>query len=92
MDVFTTILQVTGAGMIGSRTSKLQDPTTANNILLAGLAIQSFAFLIFLFLLAIVVVMILKDRETKDELIRKRSPFWGVLLVSSVLVFFEDGV
>ncbi|CZR59173.1 related to YER185w, Rta1p [Phialocephala subalpina] len=88
VDVFTTILQVTGAAMIGSKTSKQEDPTTANNILLAGLAIQSFAFLIFLFLLSLTIFSILKDKEMKDELRRKRSPFLGVLIASG-LVFLR---
>jgi hypothetical protein len=43
-DIMTTVMQVTGAGMIGGATSKQKDPTTANNILLSGLVIRSVAF------------------------------------------------
>ncbi|KUJ19892.1 RTA1-domain-containing protein [Mollisia scopiformis] len=89
VDVVTTIVQVTGAGLIGGKTSKQEDPTTANNILLAGLAIQSFAFLIFLLLLVVIIVTILKDGEMRETINRKRSPFLGVLLVASVLVFLR---
>ena len=43
-DIVTTIIQVTGAGLIGSTTSKHKDPTTPNNIVLAGIAVQTFFF------------------------------------------------
>merc|ERR1712225_222599 len=38
IDVFCTILQITGAGLIGGATSNGKDPSSANNILLAGMA------------------------------------------------------
>ena len=47
-DVIATITQVAGAGMIGSKTSKHEDPTTANNILLGGLAYQVFSMSVFM--------------------------------------------
>ena len=37
---------------MGTKTSKHQDPTTANNVLLAGLAVQAFCFIVFLSLFA----------------------------------------
>lgn len=42
-DVIATITQVAGAALIGVAQSNRDDPTTANNILLGGLAYQVFA-------------------------------------------------
>lgn len=52
-DVVATIVQVAGAALIGVAESNRRDPTTANNILLAGLAFQVFTFLVFIILLAL---------------------------------------
>ncbi|KAI4277504.1 MAG: hypothetical protein LQ337_001722 [Flavoplaca oasis] len=52
-DVVATIVQVAGAALIGVSQSNRKSPVTANNILLAGLAFQVFAFLVFLTLLFI---------------------------------------
>lgn len=51
-DVIATVIQVTGAALIGSAYSNGRDPTTPNHILLAGLAFQVFTFLLFLLLFA----------------------------------------
>lgn len=51
-DIIATIIQVAGAALIGSKESNGEDPTTANNILLAGLAFQVFDFLIFIVLMS----------------------------------------
>ncbi|KAL9107407.1 MAG: hypothetical protein Q9227_007691 [Pyrenula ochraceoflavens] len=50
-DAICTIVQVTGASLIGKRTSKHLDPSWANDILLAGLAVQTCFFAVFLILL-----------------------------------------
>ncbi|KAK6218845.1 RTA1 like protein [Colletotrichum tabaci] len=42
-DVIATITQISGAALIGVKQSRREDPTTANNILLAGLAYQVFS-------------------------------------------------
>jgi hypothetical protein len=78
VDVVTTAMQVTGAGIIGGATSKQKDPTTGNNVLLAGLAIQTAAFAVFLVLLIVVTFAICKSMKT---------PFLAVLPIASVLVF-----
>ena len=52
-DIIATITQITGAALIGVRQKNRQDPTTANNILLGGLAYQVFAIGIFIILTAI---------------------------------------
>ncbi|KAK3187019.1 hypothetical protein K4F52_004185 [Lecanicillium sp. MT-2017a] len=46
-DVVATLLQVSGAALIGKRQSDRQDPTDANNILLGGLAYQVFSMGVF---------------------------------------------
>ncbi|KAJ5936046.1 hypothetical protein N7454_005344 [Penicillium verhagenii] len=51
-DVVSTIIQIAGACLVGVKESKREDPTTANHILLAGLAYQVFALSIFVLLLA----------------------------------------
>ncbi|KAI9655479.1 MAG: hypothetical protein M1831_004896 [Alyxoria varia] len=52
-DVVATVVQVAGAALIGVAESNREDPTTPNNILLAGLAVQAFSFLVFLILLGV---------------------------------------
>lgn len=47
-DVVATAIQITGAALVGRAYSAQNDPTTANNILLAGLAFQVFSFALFL--------------------------------------------
>ncbi|KXJ87441.1 RTA1 like protein-domain-containing protein [Microdochium bolleyi] len=49
-DVVSTITQVAGAALIGVSYSKRRDPTTANNILLGGLAYQVFSMGVFVVL------------------------------------------
>ncbi|KAJ5475385.1 hypothetical protein N7539_008451 [Penicillium diatomitis] len=50
-DVISTIVQIAGATLIGVKESNSEDPTTANNILLAGLAYQVFAMSVFVILM-----------------------------------------
>jgi hypothetical protein len=49
-DIVSTGVQIAGAALIGKAESNRKDPTTPNNILLAGLSIQVFSFFIFLVL------------------------------------------
>ncbi len=76
--------RITGAALIGTKTSKHEDPTTANNILLAGLAVQSFAFIIFLALYFRFALGLIKS-----GLIRKKSQFTRALAAASLLVFLR---
>jgi hypothetical protein len=87
IDVVTTLMQVTGAGLIGGSTSKQKDSTTGNNILLAGLAIQTAAFAIFLVLLTVVTFVICGNRRLIEKMRRAKSPFLAILPIASVLVF-----
>ncbi|KAJ5782796.1 RTA-like protein [Penicillium paradoxum] len=52
-DVISTVVQIAGAVLIGVKSSRRQDPTTANNILLGGLAYQVFVMTVFVILAAI---------------------------------------
>ncbi|KAF3019672.1 hypothetical protein E8E14_003237 [Neopestalotiopsis sp. 37M] len=83
-DVVSTILQITGAALIGVRESAREDPTTANNILLGGLAYQVFSLGIFLILTA---VFVLRGRRAVAEAGLTR--FYLVLLVATVLIYLR---
>ncbi|GAA5987675.1 hypothetical protein JCM10908_007167 [Rhodotorula pacifica] len=92
-DVITTIVQIAGAALIGvaeSTTYRDGQSSTitsaqANDILLAGLSLQTASFLAFLSLLAVCIV-----RSRKAQL-SSRLPrrFTTVLFVASLLVFLR---
>lgn len=89
-DAVTTIIQVAGASLIGIKTSKHQDPTTANNILLAGLAVQTFCFVVFLALFAYFTFTTAVSRIFSGGNGHcKGRPFIAALGVSSVLVLLR---
>jgi hypothetical protein len=87
-DIITTIMQVAGAALVGHAESDQKDPTTANNILLAGLAIQSFAFFTFLLLLGALIGSLVSDHAVGRALGEKR-PFFIALMVASLLIFLR---
>lgn len=96
VDVLTMIMQIAGAALIGSSQSNQKDPTTGNNILLAGLAIQSLSFTAFLMVLALFRLALVKDRSlpstirTKDMLVSKIKPWFILALaVASILVYLR---
>ncbi|GIZ45418.1 hypothetical protein CKM354_000858500 [Cercospora kikuchii] len=62
-DVVATIVQVAGAALVGVAYSNQRDPTTPNNILLAGLAFQVFSFAVFLIILTWTLVKARKSPE-----------------------------
>ncbi len=70
--------------MIHNRTSKHKDPTTANNVLIAGLALQSVAFIIFLGLYLKFIVGLLGN-----DLIYKKLPFIHAPGAASILVLLR---
>lgn len=74
-DVIATITQVAGAALIGKKSSDREDPTTANNILLGGLAYQVFSMSVFVLL-------------TGSFLIRGRHAIKTASLLVFSLVFF----
>ncbi|GAA5938245.1 uncharacterized protein JCM15063_000680 [Sporobolomyces koalae] len=83
-DVVTTLVQVAGAALIGTAESNLVrgkrssiSPGQANKILLAGLALQTAAFLIFITLLAIAVT------RSHQSIERSRIPLRLSILLST---------
>jgi len=81
-------MQVAGAALIGSVESKRKDATTPNNILLAGLAFQSFAFLVFMVILCLFVGSLRSDRALRSSLGERRI-FIIALLAASLLIFIR---
>lgn len=86
-DVLATVVQVAGAALIGVAQSNRKDPTTANNILLAGLVFQVFSFLVFLILLAIFIVNARKAAVSRGEGGMMR--FTAAVVGSSLLVYLR---
>ncbi|GAA5961319.1 hypothetical protein JCM8115_001551 [Rhodotorula mucilaginosa] len=92
-DVVTTIVQICGAALIGAaesstyRDGKSSTVTSdqANDILLAGLSLQTASFLAFLILLA---VCISRSRKTAIAA-RLPSRFTAILFIASLLVFLR---
>ncbi|KAL9011198.1 MAG: hypothetical protein Q9173_003936 [Seirophora scorigena] len=88
VDVLTTILQIAGAALIGSSQSNQKDPTTGNNILLAGLAIQSVSFTIFLTVLTLFRFALFKHPE-RSAAVRTKDWFISALAIASLLVYLR---
>lgn len=87
-DVVATVLQIAGAGMIGSAESHQRSPMVPNDILLAGLVFQTFAFTIFLSLFAMFVISLHRDQTFRPHVARKR-PFFFALAAASLLVYLR---
>jgi hypothetical protein len=87
-DVVSTIMQVAGAALIGNAESNRKDATTPNNILLAGLAFQSFAFLIFISLLCLFAGSLRGNTPSGLSLDRKKT-FVIALFVASLLILLR---
>ncbi|WPH02303.1 Hypothetical protein R9X50_00516500 [Acrodontium crateriforme] len=82
-DVITTIVQIAGAANIGVSYSKMRDPSTANHILLAGLAAQVFSFFLFL----IVLGLTLSKARASPVLVNKS--FIIALIVATLAVYLR---
>lgn len=87
-DVVATITQIAGAALIGVSQTKRKDPTTANNILLGGLAFQTAAFAIYFILFLIFTVSLIRDPQFRKAL-GSKSQFFFALFLASVLVFLR---
>jgi len=81
-DVIATIIQIVGAALIGVAESNRRDPTTPNNILLAGLAFQAFTFLIFILLL---IAFMIRARKVLFSPVKKG---FYVAFVLAVVLFY----
>ncbi|GAB7335242.1 hypothetical protein MBLNU13_g07656t1 [Cladosporium sp. NU13] len=82
-DVAATIIQVAGAALVGIAYSNQEDPTTPNNILLAGLAFQVFSFAVFLVVLFWTLV---KARKSPASISRS---FIAALVVATLAVYLR---
>ncbi|SCV69731.1 BQ2448_1125 [Microbotryum intermedium] len=91
-DIVTTAIQITGAALIGVAESSRTPgsvPTAitsaqANDILLSGLAIQSFSFLAFIYILSLVTY---RSNQVRPHVLPPR--FSAALIISSLLVFLR---
>jgi len=86
-DSVATVVQVTGAALVGSKYSKHEDPTSANNILLGGLAFQVFTFLVFILLTSLFLYRCLKDKTV--VLGRQTKLFIAAFLLATILVYLR---
>ena len=82
-DVAATVVQVAGAALVGVAYSNYKNPTTPNNILLAGLAFQVFSFAVFLLVLSMV---LWKARQSPVTV--KRS-FLIALIVATLAIYLR---
>ena len=82
-DVAATIIQVAGAALVGIAYSNQEDPTTPNNILLAGLAFQVFSFAVFLIVLFWTLA---KARKSPASISRS---FIAALVVATLAVYLR---
>lgn len=82
-DVVATVVQITGAALVGRAYSDQKDPTTANNILLAGLAFQVFSFAVF------VLCFILFTFKARRALGKDLKVFSIAILVASLAVYLR---
>ncbi|KAF1993934.1 RTA1 like protein [Amniculicola lignicola CBS 123094] len=81
-DVISTVVQIVGAALIGVYESNQKDPSTGNNILLAGLAFQAFSFLIFIILFSIFLF------KARHVLTKVASALFFVAFVLSVVLIY----
>lgn len=82
-DVIATLVQVTGASLVGSAYSNGKDPNPPNYILLGGLAFQVAAFTFFLVCYTTFIV------EVKNVLTHRQKVFSTATLVASIAVYLR---
>lgn len=83
-DVIATVTQIAGASLIGVKQSNREDPTTANNILLGGLAYQVFAMGIFCILVGIFLVKARAELKPRGLL-----PFVTAFVVATLAIYLR---
>ncbi|KAH7391035.1 RTA1 like protein-domain-containing protein [Phaeosphaeria sp. MPI-PUGE-AT-0046c] len=81
-DVVATVVQIVGAALIGVASSNRQDTKTANDILLAGLVVQAFTFLVFIVLFALFAA------RAKGEVAKVCGKGFYAAFVAAVLWFY----
>lgn len=85
-DVIATVVQITGAALIGVRQSNRDDPTDANNILLGGLAYQVFSLSIFVVLTA---SFLFRARREVSSRGKKLSLFCVAFAVATIMIYLR---
>ncbi|KAJ4255634.1 hypothetical protein NW762_009632 [Fusarium torreyae] len=85
-DVIATVVQVTGAALIGVRQSNRDDPTDANNILLGGLAYQVFSLGVFVILTA---SFLFRARREITSRGKKLSLFCLAFAVATIMIYLR---
>ncbi|KAK7421323.1 hypothetical protein QQX98_002217 [Neonectria punicea] len=85
-DVIATVVQITGAALIGVRQSDRKDPTDANNILLGGLAYQVFSLGVFVILAG---SFIFRARREIKSNTKNLAGFIVAFAVATVLVYLR---
>lgn len=87
-DITATVAQIAGAALIGSAESNQKSPKVPNDILLAGLAFQTFAFTIFLALFGMFSFTLRRDLNFRSAWTEK-VPFFFALGLASLLVYLR---
>jgi hypothetical protein len=82
-DVVATIVQIAGAALIGVAYSNRKNPTTPNNILLAGLAFQVFSFAVFLTVLSWTLW------KARNSTVKVSHYFLAALIVATLAVYLR---
>ncbi|WAO94110.1 GH18 domain-containing protein [Fusarium falciforme] len=85
-DVIATVVQITGAALIGVRQSNRDDPTDANNILLGGLAYQVFSLGVFVILTASFLFRSRQEIRTRG---RTLTSFCVAFAVATILIYLR---
>ncbi|KAI8658750.1 GH18 domain-containing protein [Fusarium keratoplasticum] len=85
-DVIATVVQITGAALIGVRQSNRDDPTDANNILLGGLAYQVFSLGVFVILTASFLFRSRQEIRTRG---RTLTSFCAAFAVATILIYLR---
>ncbi|KAF5022298.1 hypothetical protein F66182_5648 [Fusarium sp. NRRL 66182] len=85
-DVIATVVQITGAALIGVRQSNRHDPTDANNILLGGLAYQVFAMSVFVVLTT---TFLFRGRREIRARGRKLTTFCAAFAVATIMIYLR---
>ncbi|ETI20059.1 hypothetical protein G647_09074 [Cladophialophora carrionii CBS 160.54] len=82
-DVVATVVQITGAALVGRAYSDQEDPDTPNNILLAGLAFQVLSFAVFVLCFWVFVYRARKVMETGLRV------FSAAVMVATIAVYLR---
>ncbi|KAK7432459.1 hypothetical protein QQZ08_001024 [Neonectria magnoliae] len=85
-DAIATVVQITGAALIGVRQSDRKDPTDANNILLGGLAYQVFSLGVFVVLVG---SFLFRTRQEMKSNTKNLASFMVAFAVATILVYLR---